>query len=163
LRAPDRFGPGCLGGARLMHQAAKRAGAACIGSRSLQVRLTCLCVAFVKPASLMSQRRCRAAGCLGDRTASPGECMSPAAAHHQSDAPVHTSLADAAAATTGLVVHPPHLVALDQDHQRRALDALLELLTAALGRIDGAQPSSPNPTDGQPGWPDSLGDWKGVR
>jgi hypothetical protein len=59
--------------------------------------------------------------------------MPPAAAHRQSGARYAPRLLKAATARTRLVVHLPHLVALDQDHQRRALDALLELLTAALG------------------------------
>jgi hypothetical protein len=70
--------------------------------------------------------------------------MSPAA-HRQSHAPVRASVVDAAAATTRLVLHPPHLAALTKDQQQRALDALLELLTAWLDRDDAAQPSSPKP------------------
>jgi len=50
-----------------------------------------------------------------------------------------------AAAASGLVVRPPHVVALDQDHQRRALDALIDLLTVLLDRDDAALLSSPNP------------------
>jgi hypothetical protein len=92
----------------------------------------------------MSHWRCQKSGCLGDRTASTGELMPPAAAHRQAHAPVRASVVAAAAATPRLVVHPPHLVALDLDHERRAVAALLELLTAALDANEAAEPSLPN-------------------
>jgi hypothetical protein len=62
--------------------------------------------------------------------------MPPAAARRPSDTAVGAALVDTAAATTDLVVRPPQLVAPASDHQRRALDALLELLAAALRRHD---------------------------
>jgi hypothetical protein len=70
--------------------------------------------------------------------------MPPAAAHRRSHAPVHAAPVAAAATTTRLGVYPPHLVALDPDHQRRAVAALLELLTAALDANEAAEPSPPN-------------------
>jgi hypothetical protein len=62
--------------------------------------------------------------------------MPPAAARRPSDTAVRAALVGTAAATTDLVVRPPQLVAPASDHQRRALDALLGLLAAALGRND---------------------------
>jgi hypothetical protein len=71
--------------------------------------------------------------------------MPPAAAHRQSASPVNAVLVDEPAATTRLVVHPPRLLALGQEDQRRAVHALLELLIAALGRDDAAHPRLAEP------------------
>jgi hypothetical protein len=81
----------------------------------------------------------------------------PPTAHNRSEVLVRGSLVDAAVATTRLVVQPSQLLALIPDHQRCALDALLELLTAELDRNEAAQPNPPNPAYGQPGWSEAPG------
>jgi hypothetical protein len=74
----------------------------------------------------------------------PGELMPPAATHRQADVAVCVALVDVAAAGTRLGCPPTTPVALDPDHQRQAVAALLELLTAALGRYEAAEPSPLN-------------------
>jgi len=52
--------------------------------------------------------------------------MAPAAAHRKPDVSPHASLAASAPATSGLVVGPLRMVALDPEHQRHAVAAFLD-------------------------------------
>jgi hypothetical protein len=73
--------------------------------------------------------------------------MPPIAAHRACTVSVRSSLANhrSGAAASRLVVRPPRIVALDQEHQQRALDALSELLAILLDPDHGTLPSWPNP------------------
>lgn len=72
--------------------------------------------------------------------------MPPAAAQPPGTVSVHFLAShQSGAAVSRVVVHPPRIMVLDQDHRRRALDALIELLAAVVDRDDAAPPGSPSP------------------